>query len=74
MESDFQVRVATGEFTSADGKVYGRGTLLIGKGESGLDDQAFFNTLAEIAKESTVDIDYWLHWWTKRGLSKYGDT
>ena len=56
MESDFQVRVATGEFTSADGKVYGRGTLLIGKGESGLDDQAFFNTLAEIAKESTVDI------------------
>ncbi|MEP0714406.1 MAG: M14 family zinc carboxypeptidase [Algoriphagus sp.] len=56
MEADFQVRVATNEFSTADGKVYGRGTLLIGKGESGLDDQAFFNKLVEIAKESTVDI------------------
>src|SRR5690606_38287366 len=56
MEAAFQVRVATGEFSTEDGKEYGRGTLLIGKGESGLDDQDFFNKLAEIAKESTVDI------------------
>ncbi|MEB2783436.1 M14 family zinc carboxypeptidase [Algoriphagus persicinus] len=56
MEADFQVRVATGEFSTADGKKYGRGSLLIDKGESGLDDQAFFNKLSEIAKESTVDI------------------
>lgn len=56
MEADFQVRVATGEFTTADGKKYGRGTLLIDRGESGLDDQAFFRKLSEIAKESTVDI------------------
>jgi hypothetical protein len=56
MNADFQVRVATGEFTSSDGKKFGRGTLLIGKGESGLDDQTFFNKLSEIAKESTVDI------------------
>lgn len=56
MAEDFQVRVATGEFSTAEGKKFGRGTLLIGKGESGLDDQAFFNKLSEIAKESTVDI------------------
>jgi len=56
MDADFQVRVATGEFTTEDGKKYGRGTLLIGKGESGLDDQAFFNKMSEIAKVSTVDI------------------
>ncbi|WP_425636675.1 M14 family zinc carboxypeptidase [Algoriphagus yeomjeoni] len=56
MAEDFQVRVATGEFSTADGKKFGRGTLLIGKGESGLDDQAFFTKLAEIAQKSTVDI------------------
>lgn len=56
MAADFQVRVATGEFTTAEGKEYGRGTLLIGKGESGLDDQAFYNKLSEIASQSTVDI------------------
>ncbi|PZX58315.1 zinc carboxypeptidase [Algoriphagus ratkowskyi] len=56
MEADFQVRVSTGGFTTADGKEYGRGTLLISKGDSGLEDQAFFNKLSEIAKVSTVDI------------------
>lgn len=56
MEAGFMVRVASNEFSTADGKVFGSGSLLIGKGESKLDDQAFFNKLTEIAKESTVDI------------------
>ena len=56
MAEDFQVRVATGEFSTAEGKTFGRGTLLIGKGESELDDQAFYNKLVEISRESTVDI------------------
>ncbi|WP_057937066.1 M14 family zinc carboxypeptidase [Algoriphagus resistens] len=56
MDEGFQIRVATGEFTTEDGRSFGRGTLLIGKGESGMDDQAFFNKLSEVAEKSTVDI------------------
>ena len=56
MNAGFQVRVAAGEFTTEDAKSFGRGTLLIGKGDSGLDDQAFYDKLSEIAAESTVDI------------------
>jgi len=56
MKAGFQVRVATNEFMTADKKTFGRGTLLIGKGDSVLDDQSFYQKLVEIAKVSTVDI------------------
>ncbi|WP_026956258.1 M14 family metallopeptidase [Algoriphagus vanfongensis] len=56
MKEDFLVRVANAEFTTAEGKTFGRGTLLIGKGESGLDDQTFYQKLQNIASQSTVDI------------------
>ncbi|UZD21661.1 M14 family metallopeptidase [Algoriphagus halophytocola] len=55
MEAGFLVRVATMEF-GMDDKQFGRGTLLISKGESGLDDQAFYQKISEIAAASTVDI------------------
>jgi len=56
MKAGFQIRVATNEFITADQKTFGRGTLLIGKGDSVLDDQSFYQKLVEIAKVSTVDI------------------
>lgn len=56
MQAGFHVRVATSEFTNEEEKTFGRGTLLIGKGDSGLDDEAFYTKLSEIANESTVDI------------------
>ncbi|WP_268033100.1 M14 family metallopeptidase [Algoriphagus sp. PAP.12] len=56
MKEDFLIRVANAEFTTPEGKVFGRGTLLIGKGESGMNDQEFFQKLQEIASASTVDI------------------
>lgn len=56
MNAGFQVRVATNEFIAGEDKTFGRGTLLISKGESKLDDQAFYQKLVEIAKSSTVDI------------------
>lgn len=56
MQAGFQVRVATSEFSNEEGKIFGRGTLLIGKGDTGLNDQEFFNKISEIASKSTVDI------------------
>ncbi len=56
LKAGFLVRVSNTEFTTAERKIYGRGTILIDKGESGLDDQAFFAKLNEIAKEAHVDI------------------
>lgn len=56
LKAGFLVRVSNAEFTTAEGKTYGRGTLLIDKGETGLDNQAFFAKLTEIAKEAHVDI------------------
>lgn len=55
MDAGFQVRVATMEFGLGE-KQFGRGTLLISKGESGLDEQAFHQKITEIAAASTVDI------------------
>ncbi|GMQ30063.1 M14 family metallopeptidase [Algoriphagus confluentis] len=56
MKAKFLVRVSNTEFSTEEGKTFGRGTLLIGKGESGMDDLAFHSKLQEIAKMSTVDI------------------
>jgi hypothetical protein len=56
LSAGFLVRVANNEFATPDGKKFGRGTILISKGESGLDDQAFFQKLTQIAVNSTVDI------------------
>lgn len=56
MKAGFLVRVSNAEFSTAEGKTFGRGTLLIDKGESGMDNQAFFAKLQEIAQGSHVDI------------------
>jgi hypothetical protein len=56
LKAGFLVRVANAEFSTAEGKTFGRGTLLIDKGESGMDNQAFFAKLQEIAQGSHVDI------------------
>lgn len=57
LKAGFLVRVSNAEFSTAEGKTYGRGTLLIDKGESGLDNQAFFAKLREIANEAHVEIN-----------------
>ena len=56
LKAGFLVRVANTEFSTAEGKTFGRGTLLIDKGESGLENQAFFAKLQEIAQMAHVDI------------------
>ncbi|MFN3757782.1 MAG: M14 metallopeptidase family protein [Algoriphagus aquaeductus] len=56
LKAGFLVRVSNAEFSIAEGKTFGRGTLLIDKGESGMDNQAFFAKLREIALGSHVDI------------------
>ncbi len=56
LKAGFLVRVSNEEFSTAEGKTFGRGTLLIDKGESGMDNQAFFAKLREIALGSHVDI------------------
>ncbi|WP_144607496.1 M14 family metallopeptidase [Algoriphagus algorifonticola] len=56
LKAGFLVRVANAEFTTPEGKSFGRGTLLIDQGESGLDKDAFYQKLKEIASKSTVDI------------------
>ncbi|MFN3996817.1 M14 family metallopeptidase [Algoriphagus sp.] len=56
LKAGFLVRVSNAEFTTPEGKKFGRGTLLIDKGETGLDNQAFFAKLQEVAKSAHVDI------------------
>jgi hypothetical protein len=56
LKAGFLVRVSNAEFTTPEGKTFGRGTILIDKGESGMDDQAFFEKLKEIAHFAHVDI------------------
>ncbi len=56
LKAGFLVRVANAEFSTVEGKTFGRGTLLIDKGESGMDNQVFFAKLQEIAQNSHVDI------------------
>ena len=56
LKAGFLVRVANTEFSTKEGKTFGRGTILIDKGESGLDNQAFFAKLQEIAQAAHVDI------------------
>ena len=56
LKAGFLVRVSNAEFSTAEGKTFGRGTILIDKGESGIDNQAFFAKLQEIAQGSHIDI------------------
>ncbi len=56
LKAGFLVRVSNTEFSTAEGKTFGRGTILIDKGESGMDNQAFFAKLREIAQAAHVDI------------------
>ncbi|TFV95948.1 zinc carboxypeptidase [Algoriphagus kandeliae] len=56
MKEGYRVRVANAEFSTPEGKSFGRGTILVDKGESGQSDQAFFQKLQEIAASSTIDI------------------
>jgi hypothetical protein len=56
MKAGFLVRVANTEFTTAEGKTFGRGTILIDKGESGLENQTLFAKLQQIAQSAHVDI------------------
>lgn len=56
LKAGFLVRVSNAEFSTAEGKTFGRGTILIDKGENELDNQAFFAKLQEIAQAAHVDI------------------
>ena len=56
MNAGFLVRVAHAEFGTPEGKTFGRGTILIGKGDSELDENAMYQKLNEIAAASNVDI------------------
>jgi hypothetical protein len=56
LKAGFLVRVANAEFTTPEGKTFGRGTILVDKGETGLDDQSFFLKLQQIAQATSVDI------------------
>ncbi|MBA4299975.1 MAG: zinc carboxypeptidase [Cyclobacterium sp.] len=56
LKAGFLVRVSNADFTTPEGKTFGRGTILIDKGETGMDDQAFFVKLKEIAQFAYVDI------------------
>lgn len=56
MNAGFLVRLANAEFSTPDGKEFGRGTLLIGKGSSGMDENAMYKRMNEIAAASHVDI------------------
>ncbi|GAA0877500.1 M14 family metallopeptidase [Algoriphagus jejuensis] len=56
LKAGFLVRVSNAEFSTAEGKTFRRGTLLIDKGESGMDDAGFFAKLQEISKSAHVDI------------------
>jgi len=56
MEAGFLVRVSNAEFSVPDGKAFGRGTLLIGTGESKMDAQQMHQKLTQIAEAAHVDI------------------
>ncbi len=56
LEKGFLVRVSTEEFSTAEGLEFGRGTLLIGAGESGLDSNEFYAALQQIAEDSNLEI------------------
>ncbi len=56
LKAGFLVRVANEEFSTPEGKKFTRGTILIDEGESGLDPQAFYQKLQEIARFAHVDI------------------
>jgi hypothetical protein len=56
LKAGFLVRVSNAEFTTTEGKKFGRGTILIDKGETGMNNQAFFAKLQEVAKSAHVDI------------------
>ena len=56
LKAGFLVRLSNNEFSTSEGKKFGRGTLLISKGETGLSEEEFFQKLTQIAAQSTVDI------------------
>ncbi len=56
MEAGFLVRVSQAGFGVPGGKEFGRGTLLIGTGESNMDPQQMHQKLTQIAVEAHVDI------------------
>ena len=56
LKAGFLVRVTNAEFSTPEGKTFRRGTILIDKGESGMDHAAFFAKLQEIAQFAHVDI------------------
>jgi hypothetical protein len=56
MEAGFLVRVSQAGFGVTGGKEFGRGTLLIGTGESKMDPQQMHQKLTQIAEGAHVDI------------------
>ena len=56
LKAGFLVRVANKGFSTAEGKIFRSGTILIDKGESGMTDQSFFTKLQEIAQFANVEI------------------
>jgi len=56
LEKGFLVRVSTEEFATPEGQEFGRGTLLIGAGESGLNPSEFYPEIQKVAQESNLEI------------------
>lgn len=56
LERGFRVRVSTEEFSTPEGQSFGRGTLLIDAGESGMGAAEFFAELQSIATKAHLDI------------------
>ncbi len=56
LEKGFRVRVTTEEFSTAEGQLFGRGTVLIDAGESGFSDAEFFDALKKVAADSHLEI------------------
>lgn len=65
LKAGFLVRLTNSEFSTPEGKKFGRGTLLINKGETGLSDAEFFQKLTQIAAHATVDIHALMTGYTK---------
>ncbi len=56
MDKGYLVRVSHEAFQSGSGTQFGRGTILVSKGQSSDSDQAFYQALQEVAKESGITI------------------
>ncbi|MCC5937586.1 MAG: zinc carboxypeptidase [Lunatimonas sp.] len=56
MDKGYQLRVSHKPFRSQTGHDFARGSILVGKGNSQVSDQAFFSDMQQVARESGVTI------------------